>query len=336
MDAGDRRRSVRKRPSRSVVAAGSAIGDFLRAVAALGAQRDSAARAELAGIFGLEIRPAPIEHPKPKPPQGPVPPAPDHQARLRPGRKPPDGSTSSRHQAATGNPIPASARVVEVVDRDMPQWLVAATALPSRSPSVTTPKMSLLEPKWTRAILTTALAAPSYAGEPDEERLVQQIAAGEPVRSIPLRAILTLTRGTYCWVDRSRAMEPFVGDQAQLVSELLNVVGPSRLDVRSIDGAPFRSSDLLPGIPHLLLSDLGATIMERDGDLDGGELGDPPEMWASWAEWVARELGARVVALVPRPAPDLPAEVRKVVHVLEWDRRTSVGSVRRALAGVDA
>jgi hypothetical protein len=315
MGAVDRRRPDRAFGRNDVSGhSGSPFGDFLRAVHALDASMDAGAREALAALFELEVRPAgpptptgglSIVPPVVPPPVVPPPPIPEH---------PPSPT-----------PIPATARALEVTDSERPVWVRSASVLFTRSPRRVPPKPSLLEPHWTRAILTTALSTPGEAGDIDVDRLVDDVASGRPVRALPLLRAATLARGVYCWIDRSPSLQPFVEDQIQIAAQLRHVVGPSRLTVRTTNGVPPRSAEAMAGVPHLVLSDLGAVSVA------GEPPPDSPDAWADWAEWVGAELGGTVVALVPARVSGYPDRLRRVVRLLPWDRATSVQTVRRAL-----
>ena len=300
---------------------GSVIGDFLRAVFALGAEENPELRDTVAQHFGLSVRmkeSAPrVSGRKPDkepfPPPGPV--NPQHVQPERPPILP----------AAMGNPIPVNVQTLNAVDEVRPAWLASASVLPQRLPRHVPAKMSLLEPRWTRSILAMALYTYGDAGEIDVDRIVEEVVTGRPLRSIPVRRAPTLARGVYAWIDGSPSMQLFVQDQTQIARQLRDVVGSLGLNLRQTSGVPARSGEIAALVPHLVLSDLG--LVENPDELSR----DSPEAWAEWAEWIHRELGARVVALVPRRPSAYPKEIRRTFRLLHWDRGTSVQSIRRVL-----
>jgi hypothetical protein len=301
--------------------AGSPLGDFLRAVCAMGAEADVELRAKLADLFGLSLRVTADSEPGSETglDQGPVPTAPTD---VTVDKK---DETSATDAGPTGNLIPSTVRTMGTSSGLPPDWLATALMLPPRTPRRLPPKMSLLEPLWTRSILTTALCTEGEAGEIDVDQLVEHVVSARPVRSIPVRRSPTMARGIYAWVDRSESMQLFVQDQTQIIGQLRDAVGLLGLNLRQTKGVPERSRDFAQGVPHLVLSDLGFV------DLPESFPADPPEAWVEWAEWVQEELEARVVALVPRQPSAYPSAVQRTLRLLHWDRDTSVQSVRRAL-----
>src|SRR5690606_24115468 len=80
-----------------------------------------------------------------------------------------------------------------------------------------------------------------------------------------------------------------------------------------------------PGTPVLVVSDLGISRSRAAG-------GASPEEWLAFADLVAAT-GRRCVALVPFPPHRWPAALERAMHIVHWDRTTSVHTVQRALRG---
>jgi hypothetical protein len=297
---------------------GSSLGDFLRAAHLLDAVRDHNELLSLASLFDISFSATPeaAEEPTVVAPttisEDEEPLAPKTTRDIPPSRLAPSLPVEIR-RLASGN------------DETLPQWISSAKMLPPPSPRHISEKTSLFEPPWTRAIVTTALSIIEETSEIDVEHLIENIINGRPVLKIAYRRVLMLAPGAYCWVDQSQSMQPYAGDQAQIVGVLRDTVGLQRLSVRRTRGTPSRDSGLVPRLPHLLVSDLG--IRYVDGELPP----DPPQRWAEWAWWLDRELDARVIAFVPAPPERYPAFLREKCHLVEWDRLTDVQAIRRVL-----
>lgn len=303
------------------VTIGSPLGDFLRAVYLLGAGNDRATQEALAPMFGLRLAAASADAPKrdetPKKSMSEV-------------QEEPLPRSPKTHDASVTTIPSTIRRFAQPADAAPPQWLSTAPLLPPSSNRVMPAKVSLYEPQWVRAILTTALGVTDDTAELDVTRLIEHMVNQRTVHRLPVRRAPSLARGVYCWIDRSASMQPFVTDQAHLVTELHNAVGTVRLNVLRTTGVPPPLPDLIPGVPHLVLSDLGVRQVPEE------TAPDPPRLWAEWAATIAREYDSRVIAFVPGPLDPYPPELQRVCAMVCWDRGTSVQNVRRALAGAHA
>jgi hypothetical protein len=231
------------------------------------------------------------------------------------------------------NTIPATVRFLYYAPAEQaPAWLENAPLLPQPTSTIGTipPKQSLLTPVWKRGVLISVLATLCETQDIDLPRLIATISAHEVLNHLPLVRIPTLTRGVHCWIDQGPAMEPFIQDQRQLLSDLQKVAGHWRVSEKRFRGLPERSGNFVKGAPHLVLSDLGAMPLPDD------YLAEPvtPASWMEFARWVHDRLDGRMVVLTPVPPRKYDVRLRKAATLLYWDRRTNVQTTRKALAGI--
>ena len=298
----------------------SEFADLIRAVRLLAANDNFVSRAAIAETLGIEltIRRASVD------PQGVATPMTSPMPNVTATAPEPHGPPRS-------NPIPANIRFLQDAPiQQPPDWLERAAVLrPASNQRRRIPaKPSLLWPIWTRALIVTLLATIGESGEIDIPALIRRLSSGESIDSLPLVRLATLARGVHCWVDDGPAMEPFNQDQNQLITELANVAGLSRVTLRKFRGVPERDVSFVRGAPHLLLSDLGRIpIPEEVGPMLVTE-----NEFLHFAHWVRQDLEAPVVALTPLPVCRYSDELRAAVTLLCWDRQTSVQSARRAVA----
>jgi len=191
----------------------------------------------------------------------------------------------------------------------------------------------LFTPRWTRAILSTALATYGDDGQLDVERVAETLARGGHLERWPTLSWPTLSRGIQLLIDRSRSMAPFIGDQISIQRELKHVVGRDRVQTLRFAGCPLRGtgagavtawSEYRPppaGTPVVLLSDLGI-----GRPLVGDDRAGVAE-WVGFARLV-RRARCPLVAFVPYAAPRWPHELAPLVTVIHWDRWTTVSTIR--------
>jgi len=191
----------------------------------------------------------------------------------------------------------------------------------------------LFVPRWTRAILSTALATDGDEGQLDVERVAETLARGEHLDRWPTLSRPTLNRGIQLLVDRGRSMAPFIGDQVSMQKELAHVVGRDRVQTLRFSGCPLRGAGAGPatswaayrpppaGTPVVLLSDLGI-----GGPLVGGDRAGVDE-WLGFARLV-RKARCPLVAFVPYAAPRWPRALAPLLTIIHWDRTTTVSAVR--------
>jgi hypothetical protein len=195
------------------------------------------------------------------------------------------------------------------------------------------PLAPLFFPRWTRAILSTALSTYGDDGQLDVERVAEKLARGERLEIWPTLSSPTLRRGLQLLVDRSHSMTPFIRDQISLQRDLVRVVGKDRVETLRFAGCPLRGAGAgpeivwtkyqppPPGTPILLLSDLGI-----GRPLLGADRASAAE-WLSFAQLVRKAL-CPLVAFVPYAPPRWPRHLAPLVTMIHWDRKTTVSDVR--------
>ena len=300
----------------------SDFGDLIRALCLLDANGSAVSRRVMAGAMGIDLLLPEIT--KEEAPPGNV----DDEAAHRPLPPPPPPPPP-----APRNTIPAKLHFLdEAPAMQTPAWLEGAAVLPQPASTfhAVPPKASLLTPAWSRGVLINVLATMFETQEIDLPRLIAGICSREDFDDLPLVCIPTLARGVHCWIDDGPAMEPFLQDQRQLLFELKKVAGVSRVSESRFRGFPERRGNFLKGVPHLILSDLGAMRLPDDYLPDAVAA----EAWIEFAGWVRDHLDSHMVVLTPLPIKNYSVPLRKAAILLYWDRKTNVQTTRQALAGV--
>jgi hypothetical protein len=222
-----------------------------------------------------------------------------------------------------------------------PQPPQAAVWLPDAEPLGRSGMDDLAEPlepeplfraEWTTTLLSELLGVQVATGPHDVEGMVRLAADGQPL--VELRHPRhTLSFGVQMLIDSAPGMMPFAQDCARLRRDVARVVGGSVRVMRFVGcpsrgvGAGARPRDRyrpppLP-TPVLLVTDLGLGRPEFNGDpADVGE-------WLDFAELLKPER-PRPVAVVPYPLDRIPRALAAALSVVEWDRTTTIQSVRRA------
>lgn len=323
---------------------GTALADLARALQALGPENEET-RGEIAGLLGFTPPPLPAPPAPPKP--DPVleiedpekeketveatdraPSSPVRDATARPAVE-----TGPRELAATLTPVEGASRP--------PGWLEEVELLEEpEGPAAAPPEPDpLLAPGWVRSVLSGALATLGSEGPLDVERLVRDVARAAPVRRVPRRPWPTLARGVQVLVDKSESMAPFARDQTWLVAQIRAVAGRETTRVLYFDGLPAWGAG--PGSRRLWLEyhpwhtppSGTAVLLVSDLGLGAPLLGARSAGVASWRQ-LAEDLahaGCPVVAFVPYGPRRWPRELRRAFHLLHWDPRTSVHTVRREI-----
>lgn len=321
----------------------TALADLARALSALGPE-DEETRNDIAGILGFTPPPPPAPPASPQP--DPIVPVEDEgkekdSAPVKDRTPPPPvRGAASRPAVETGASELAATLTPVHEESPPPGWLEEVDLLEEPGPAAPPPEPDpLLVPGWVRSVLSGALATLASQGPLDIERLVRAVALAAPVRRVPRRPWPTLARGVQVLVDRSESMAPFARDQTWLVAQIRAVAGREITQVLYFDGLPAwgagPGSRRLwreyhpwhtppPGTAVLLVSDLG---------LGSPLLGARSAGVGSWRQ-LAEDLahaGCPAVAFVPYGPRRWPRELRRALHLLHWDPRTSVHTVRREI-----
>jgi hypothetical protein len=154
---------------------------------------------------------------------------------------------------------------------------------------------------------------------------------------IPRRVVPSLSRGVQVILDRGPSSAPFHADQKLLLDQIRAVGGQETVSVVDLDPSEdFHAGDSeeiareyfdrfrpLPGVVVTLVSDLGIAQVPFERTAPAGE-------WERFLRRI-RAGGNPVVAFVPYGWRRWPAVLRKYATLVQWDRRTTVQAVRRAL-----
>jgi hypothetical protein len=211
----------------------------------------------------------------------------------------------------------------------------SSAPLPDSGPEDVTPLLPwepLFNPQWSRAIVSTMAKIRTRAGPPDIETLVTAAAERRPMFSLPA-TVLETASGADVLLDIGDSMTIFGRDQADLLQLTQRVLGSGCVSVYRFLGSPIRGVttyfSLEPqayqpppeGWPVVLLTDLG---------IGAGMAAPTTQEWRSFAD-IVRSAGCHLVALVPYPVARWPAGISSYMDVIQWDRRTSVRTIKRAI-----
>lgn len=314
------------------------FADFLYAVHTLKA--DDEAAAQIVVMLGLEQTLVRFGRSKPgayetRPaesgitPTTPVPPPGSVQVGLEPSKSEP--------------PVwPASLSQVQGVGRTSspPQWL-SDTSVEAIRPASSKPlrKMVAIDPLFARrsqrAILSASLATQASEGEIDAEKLAAMVSELKTVTSFPRLSTTTLRRGVQVLLDDSSGFTPYAIDREIICTAIADIVGRHRVSVYRFRGSPERGVFQLRRNSERWMPPHAGTVVALVSDLGlGGPLFSAER--ASMREWMrvvarARQAGCPVVVFNPLPPKRWPAELARMATIVQWDRTTSVRSVKRAV-----
>ncbi|MFD4676460.1 hypothetical protein ACFWNN_42530 [Lentzea sp. NPDC058450] len=298
------------------------FGDLVRAVAVLGATDDPAEVEQVARLLGLTGTDAPPKGPGTgdDPAAPPVAEPGEVKAAARSSGEPPAPERSPpRPRTPSSVVVREHHEVVPLTERD---W---ADAVPLEVPtqrhrSARPPHHRLLPPKSERAILQAILSHRVPDGQIDVPRLVDMVARGRPVRTLPRLQVPTMRFGVQVLVDMSPAMDLFARDQDSLVEQVRGLVGKHATDTRNFVACPLRDKGYRPPAPGsrvLVLSDFGM----------GGRPLTPercrPREWEAFVQ-LLRSHECSPVGLVPFPARRWPSWLVALLPLVTWDRETTV------------
>lgn len=315
------------------------FGDFIRAFAHV-RPKGTAAKRALANLFGFDYGEDALQDPELNEPEA----EPEIEDTLQGRGQPKTSFVKPARPAATSHDIvgtdvpPAFLRPL-ATETQPPQWgMSKPLELPPPVRRDPPPLEPLLVPRWTRGILSAALARRAAEGEIDIEAVVGTISTGRPFRAVPRRLVSRSGGAVQVLVDASEAMTPFAEDARWLTSRIEATAGRDRTETLTIDYAKsfvagrgsrlrwtdyFRDHAPLPGVVVILISDLGigrAPLARWTS----------PELWLSFTDGL-RKRGVGLVALVPYARDRWPAELKRTIPIVQWDAHTTARSARRAL-----
>jgi hypothetical protein len=197
----------------------------------------------------------------------------------------------------------------------------------------------LFRPELTRSILTALLATMANQGEIDLDIIIDTIAGGRVLSSVPRMSVPTLARGVQLLEDRGEAMMPFRADIQAIQKEVGLLLGGNSIDVLRFAGCPTRGAGKgsvrswrdyfdwyrpATGTLVVCVTDLG--------------IGKPPEpsMRAAPSEWLEfaeriRQIGCYMVALVPYGPSRWPPKLVRRISIIHWDQTTNASRIGRTL-----
>jgi hypothetical protein len=201
-------------------------------------------------------------------------------------------------------------------------------------PSAESEVMPLFVPRWTRGIMSTALADRTTTGLIDIREVVSEISQGRLLRTLPRFSTPAMARRVEILADVGISMLPFAADQRSVIAAVRTVAGSDNVSILKFTGSPLQGAgtdDMIEwpdfytfpsSKTHvLLLSDLG--------------IGRPPmtgtpasvEEWRRFG-WELRRRQIACTAFVPYPARRWPVELIRQFHLVEWDRATTAGTIK--------
>jgi hypothetical protein len=316
------------------------LGDAVRASRQLRA--DPGVVARVLELLGLQLSVAPPSHTSmgdgPARPSGELPPvhnrpaAPVAETVRQAILRQPAHELETPEAPIVEHPPPDSARAA--APRQLP---TVAQMLPTPTGGPPLARDSLLPAGQHRAILAALCRSPAATGDIDIDTLVERIARREPVRTLPPAVAPTTRRGVQVLVDFGDGMQPFIGDQEEVVEELERIAGQDGFEILRFACTPLDEPGAGPGPvwtwrtyraplagqPVVVLSDLGAgaePLLRRD-------------VQRRWSVFAARlhTAGNQVVALAPVPIDRLPRDLRAALPVLTWDRTARVADAVEAV-----
>jgi hypothetical protein len=193
----------------------------------------------------------------------------------------------------------------------------------------------LFDPASERELTVAVASTWDPSGEVDADVVVATIAAGRPVVELPRFPRRVLAADVQLLLDFGEGMDPFAADREAMAARLPLAIGAARVTALHFRESPLRAGPgpvwtwkdyepPAPGAAVIALTDLG--------------IGGPPLSLAAapadeWLKLAARvrRAGCRLVAVVPYGSGRWPRPLRRAFPIVEWDRRTGVGTVLKAL-----
>lgn len=318
----------------------SRLADYFRAVAALNAEHDAAKQRAIAEVLGIEEPVAPARESTPiAPPQPPEPKLVDSRAMAEKRDSVSKTQTESLRDSRRRKPVTFEVRRVAARPVERPAWLDESEFLepPRDTSAMPASPQPLLPRQSSRAILSTAMATQTETNQVDVQALLDAEAEGRMLLRIPRRIVPSLAHGIQVIVDRGPSAAPFDADQKMLIDQIRSIGGREMVSVVEIDpssdfiaasgkdewGDYFSRYRPLPRVAVVIVSDLGIVRVPFERTANA----------AGWSEFIGRIRtgGNPVVAFVPYAPSRWPQSVRRLAALVQWDRRTTVQSVRRAL-----
>jgi hypothetical protein len=286
------------------------IADLLRAFRAIKPSNNQE-RLAIAQLLGLDWRP---------PGMSVKAPLPKHEAPAPDPGKPPDPVRVPAAPAHYSAPVPPTTGKTAIFSisgpekrgTDTPLWPTSSGPFEPPAPKAVPLEVApLFVPRWTRGILSTALAVRGPVGAVDLREVVAEIARGRLLRKLPRLQAAAMALRVAVLVDVGDSMLPFAEDQRSMIKAVRTLAGFDNVSVLKFTGTPLRGAgtDEMEEWPEysfpssgthvLLLSDLGIGRPPVTGTLAG------VEEWRRFS-WELRRRGVASTAFVPYPARHWP------------------------------
>jgi hypothetical protein len=217
-----------------------------------------------------------------------------------------------------------------------PQWWEThedIQAEPAAAAAIPVPP--LLAPRIDRAIVAAALATYVEEGDVDVDLLIERVASGEAIETVPRQVVQTLRRGAQVLIDAGPGMDPYRQDVSRLIDRFKAIARSDLVMVEPFLGCPSRGDDGSdeaqsrwspppPGTPVVVVTDLGI-----GGPIRGRDRATPLE-WLAFARSV-RAAGHPLIGFVPYEPRRWPPRLARTMTLLHWSERTRIGTVKRAM-----
>jgi hypothetical protein len=194
----------------------------------------------------------------------------------------------------------------------------------------------LLRPSTTPRLIEAMVATDAGDGELDLDVLVTALAARRRLEVLPRRPHPSLLHGVQLLVDVAEAMAPYGRDAEQVAAAVRTTVGTAMVRRLSFSGTPLRGAGTgsawtwttyvppPPGTPVLAVTELGMA------PVPGRLVGPLQQSWLDLAELLSRR-GSPLVVLTPFPPQRWPPPLVRALHLVHWDRSSTVARVGRAV-----
>jgi hypothetical protein len=307
------------------------LADVARAFAAL---RPATAeeRRQIAGLLGVGPPAAPADEPVSPPAEG------EQLTQVTNAVDQPEPEADAPAGAAPTADLPLLTPVAREPVSAVGWGVRSLPRSAARPPGPVPGREPLLAPRGAASILQAMIARSTEEGPLDVATIVDFLARRQTLERLPREVRPTLRFGVQVLVDMGLAMEPFAGDQAQVIAQVRDVAGPQRTSVRYFADAPARGAGPGagrtwkryeppdPGTRVLILSDFGL----------GGPVPHPrrsqPDEWRSLIGELRRR-DCDAVGLLPVPAGRWPAWLLALIPLICWDRTATAGRVSSWLGG---
>ena len=238
--------------------------------------------------------------------------------------------------------IPSILTLSKSTLRWKPKWAFKVVPLAPSMPGKAT-EPSGLEPifqrKLTRSILKISLSIPRDSGCVNLREVIEKIAKGEVLRTLPRLSELVLAPRIQLLLDRSDGMMPFLQDLRKIQRDIRRLVCDGSLEVLGFSCCPSRGTGKgykrtwkryydhytpLPGSKVVCVTDLGI------GDPPGSDMAASPEEWIIFDDYL-RRASCFLFVFVPYSSSRWPKELVRKMSILHWDHRTNASHAARVV-----